>query len=181
VILLGYAVGPWFGRDAEPEARRRRLLGWGVGLLVAFVLIRFANVYGEKPWVHTGDTLRTVMSFLSLTKYPPSLLFLAPSIGLGMLLLAAFERFDGERPVSTLAILGGAPMFFYIVHLYTLKALYFSAVAIWGLNEGKSFGFDHVWMIWTTAACLAIPLYFPASWFAQFKQRRRDLWWPRYL
>jgi hypothetical protein len=108
-------------------------------------------------------------------------LFLAPSIGLGMLLLAAFERFDGERPVSTLAILGGAPMFFYIVHLYTLKALYFSAVAIWGLNEGKSFGFDHVWMIWTTAACLAIPLYFPASWFAQFKQRRRDLWWPRYL
>jgi uncharacterized membrane protein len=181
LILLGYAVGPWFGRDADPETRRRRLIGWGLGLLAGFVLIRFANVYGDQPWVHTGDPLRTVMSFLSLTKYPPSLLFLMPTIGLGMLLLAVFERFDAERPVAALAILGGAPMFFYILHLYTLKALYFGAVAIWGLNQGRSFGLDHVWMIWTAAAALAIPLYFPASWFAQFKQRRRDLWWPRYL
>jgi hypothetical protein len=98
-----------------------------------------------------------------------------------MLLLAVFERFDGERPISTLAILGGARMFFYIFHLYTLKLLYFGAVAIWGLNQGRSFGFSQVWMIWVAAACLAIPLYVPARWFAQFKQRRRDIWWPRYL
>ena len=181
VILLGYAAGPWFGRDADPQARRRRLLAWGAALLVGFVALRFANVYGDKPWTDTGDPLRTVMSFLALTKYPPSLLFLMPTIGLGMLLLAAFERMDGERPIAALAVLGGAPMFFYILHLYVLKALYFGAVAIWGLNQGKSFGFSDVWMIWLAAAALAIPLYFPASWFAQFKQRRRDLWWPRYL
>jgi uncharacterized membrane protein len=181
VILLGYVAGPWFGKTADPDVRRRRLLIWGVGLLVGFVLIRFANVYGDKPWVDTGDALRTTMSFLALTKYPPSLLFLAPTIGIGLLLLAAFEAMDRQRPIAWLALLGGAPMFFYVLHLYVLKVLYFSAVGVWGLNQGKSFGFDNVGMLWLTAAVLAPLLYFPARWFAEFKQRRRDLWWPRYL
>jgi uncharacterized membrane protein len=181
LILLGYATGPWFARDAAPEARRRRLLTWGAGLLVAFVLIRFLNVYGDKPWVHTGDALRTTMSFLALTKYPPSLLFLMPTVGIGFLLLALFEALNEARPLAWLALLGGAPMFFYIFHLYVLKVIYFAAVAIFGLNHGKTLGFDNVGSIWLTAAILAPLLYVPARWFAQFKQRRRDLWWPRYL
>jgi len=181
VILLGYATGPWFGRDADPEGRRRRLIGWGLGLLAGFVLIRFLNVYGDKPWVHTGDGLRTTMSFLALTKYPPSLLFLMPTIGLGFLLLAAFERLDEERPVAWLALLGGAPMFFYIFHLYVLKVLYFGALAAFGPNYGQAFGFANIGEIWLSAVVLAPLLYIPARWFAQFKQRRRDLWWPRYL
>lgn len=181
VILLGYAVGPWFGRDSDPSVRRRALLSWGAALLVGFVALRFANVYGDKPWVHTGDALRTTMSFLALTKYPPSLLFLMPTIGIGLLVLVAFERLDGERPIAWLALLGGAPMFFYIVHLYVIKAAYFGAVAVFGLNKGATFGFDGVPMIWLAATLLAIAVYFPTRWFAQFKQRRRDLWWPRYL
>jgi hypothetical protein len=88
---------------------------------------------------------------------------------------------DRQRPIAWLALLGGAPMFFYVLHLYVLKVLYFSAVGVWGLNQGKSFGFDNVGMLWRTAAVLAPLLYFPARWFAEFKQRRRDLWWPRYL
>ena len=181
VILLGYAVGPWFARGSDPASRRGQLLAWGLGLLAGFVILRFLNIYGDKPWVHTGDALRTTMSFLALTKYPPSLLFLMPTIGTGLLLLAAFERLDDQKPVAWLALLGGAPMFFYILHLYVLKGLYFGAVALWGLNKGASFGFDHVSAIWLTAAILSLALYFPARAFAEFKQRRRDLWWPRYL
>jgi uncharacterized membrane protein len=181
VILLGYAAGPWFGRDSDPATRRRALLGWGVALLVGFVALRFANVYGDKPWVHTGDALRSTMSFLALTKYPPSLLFLMPTIGIGLLVLVAFERLDGERPIAWLALLGGAPMFFYIVHLYVIKVLYWSAVGVFGLNHGAYFGFDNVATIWLAAALLSLAVYFPTRWFAEFKQRRRDLWWPRYF
>jgi hypothetical protein len=72
-------------------------------------------------------------------------------------------------------------MFFYIVHLYVLKALYFIAVAVFGKNEGATFGVDHVWQIWLIALVLLPPLYLPSRWFAGFKQRRRDIWWLRYL
>jgi uncharacterized membrane protein len=181
VILLGYAIGPWFARGSDPGLRMKRLLVLGGSMLAAFVLIRFANVYGDHPWTHTGDGLRTTMSFLSATKYPPSLMFLLPTLGLGLILLALFEQVQEGQVVPTLAFLGGAPMFFYIMHLYVLKVLYFIAVAVFGKNEGASFGVDHVWAIWLIAAVLLPPLYIPSRWFAGFKQRRRDIWWLRYL
>jgi len=181
VILLGYAVGPWFARGTDPAQRMKRLLIAGGALLFGFFLIRYANVYGDKPWVETGDALRTVMSFLALTKYPPSLLFLMPTIGLGLVLLALFEQMQDGPTIARLGIFGGAPMFFYILHLYVLKVLYFAAVAIWGLNEGKYFGFDNIGMVWMTSLVLIVPLYLPSVWFARLKQRRRDVAWLRYL
>jgi len=181
VILLGYAIGPWFARGTDPGRRMRRLLSAGAALLVGFFLLRYANVYGDKPWVETGEALRTVMSFLSLTKYPPSLLFLMPTIGLGLILLALFEQMQDGPNIARLGIFGGAPMFFYILHLYVLKVLYFAAVGIFGLNHGKYFGYENVGMLWVTALVLLIPLYLPSVWFARLKQRRRDLAWLRYL
>jgi uncharacterized membrane protein len=181
VILLGYAIGPWFARGTDPALRMKRLLAAGAALLIGFVLLRYANVYGDKPWADTGDTLRTAMSFLALTKYPPSLLFLMPTIGLGLILLALFERMEDAPSMALLGIFGGAPMFFYILHLYVLKGLYFAAVAVWGLNQGKSFGVDNIGLIWLTAVVLLVPLYLPSAWFARLKQRRRDIAWLRYL
>lgn len=181
VIVLGYCVGPWFATGADPRVRRTRLIQSGAALLVGFLVLRAINVYGDKPWIDTGDTLRTVMSFLSLTKYPPSLLFLLPTLGLGLILLAVFERAGNGRWLGVLAILGGAPMFFYLLHLYALKTLYLVAFNVWGANHGPYFGFDHVSSLWLTAALLAGPLYFPSRWFAALKQRRRDIWWLRYL
>ena len=139
VILLGYAIGPWFAREMEPALRIRRLCAWGAALIGAFLLLRLANIYGDQPWFYAGDALRTVMSFLTLTKYPPSPLFLMPMLGLGMILLAWFEAWETKRSMAWLAVLGGAPMFFYIGHLYVLKAFYFSGLAIWGANQGHSF------------------------------------------
>ena len=92
VILLGYAMGPWFAHGTEPLGRIRHL--WIVGgmMLITFAAVRYLNFYGDKPWFVAESSLRTVMSFLALTKYPPSLLFLLPTLGTGLLLLALFER-----------------------------------------------------------------------------------------
>ena len=181
VILLGYAVGPWFGRATEPAARSRRLVILGLSMLALFVLLRALNIYGDKPWIATGDTLRTVMSFVNLTKYPPSLLFLLATLGIGSLLLVLFERHQAARTVERIAVLGGAPMFFYLLHLYVLKALYLIAVAIWGTNHGAYLGFDTYTPVWLVALLLVVPLYLPSRWFAQLKQRRKDLAWLRYF
>ncbi|MGY4664290.1 putative membrane protein [Pseudomonas chlororaphis] len=181
VILLGWAIGPWFGKDVQPAARISRLLKVGVGLLVAFVFIRYLNVYGEKPWVQTGDALRTFMSFMSAKKYPPSLMFLMPTLGLGLILLAYFEKVQERWSTAQLAIYGGAPMFFYLLHLYVLKAMYLVAVAIWGANQGTYYGFDNLSGVWLWSLILGVLLFFPTRWFAGLKQRRRDIAILKYL
>ena len=181
LIALGYCAGPWFARDAGPAERMRRLLTWGVGLLLGFVVLRYLNGYGEKPWSTLEDGLRTFMSFMSLTKYPPSLLFLMPTVGAGLLLLALFQRLEGRPLLKVLSQYGGAPMFFYVLHLLVLKAMYLIAVQIWGMNQGKYYGFDSLGGIWLWAALLGAALYFPTRWFAQLKQRRRDIGWLKYF
>jgi uncharacterized membrane protein len=181
LIALGYCAGPWFARDAEPAQRMRRLLTWGIGLLLGFFVLRYLNGYGEKPWSMLEDGLRTFMSFMSLTKYPPSLLFLMPTVGAGLLFLALFQRLEGRPLLKVLSQYGGAPMFFYVLHLLVLKAMYLIAVQIWGLNQGKYYGFDSLGGIWLWAALLGTALYFPTCWFAQLKQRRRDIAWLKYF
>lgn len=181
LIALGYCAGPWFARDADPAQRTRRLLSWGLSLVVGFVLIRYLNVYGEKPWASLDSGVHTFMSFMSLTKYPPSLMFLMPTVGAGLLLLAWFQRLEGQPVLKLLSLYGGAPMFFYVLHLLVLKALYLIAVQIWGLNQGKYYGFDSLGGIWLWAAMLAATLYLPTRWFAQLKQRRRDIAWLKYF
>jgi len=182
VILLGYWAGPWFARGSDPDARIRRLFALGAGMIGAFVVLRWLNFYGDKPWfVVPGNALRTVMSFLATTKYPPSLLFLLPTLGFGAVMLALFERYEGSKIIPLLSVLGGAPLFFYILHLYTLKALYWTAYSIWGPTKGSVFGLDSVAWVWLWAAILIAALYFPTRWFAGLKQRRRDIWWLKYL
>ena len=181
VILLGYAAGPWFAASASAR-RTQRLMALGIGLIVGFLLLRAANVYGDAPWgVVPGDRLRTLMAFLALTKYPPSLLFLALALGMGAILLALFERLEGGRVSRWLVVLGGAPMFFYLLHLYVLRGLYLAALAIWGPTKGAVFGVDHLSSVWLCYAALIVPLYVPTRWYSKLKQRRRDIGWLKYL
>ncbi|WP_095151439.1 DUF1624 domain-containing protein [Pseudomonas sp. Irchel s3b5] len=181
VIALGYCIGPWFSGTTPPEQRRRKLWLAGVGALLGFFALRLLNGYGDAHWTSYDSTTLTVMSFFNITKYPPSLLFLALTLGMGLLLLLSFERSRQRRWISVLAVFGAAPMFFYILHLYVLKVLYLACVAILGLNQGSFFGFDGVGMVWLTAVSLAVVLYWPVRWFAALKARRRDITWLKYF
>ncbi|AUZ46755.1 DUF1624 domain-containing protein [Pseudomonas orientalis] len=181
VIVLGYGLGPWFSNAALPAVRQRYLLLAIVGALLGFVLLRAANGYGEKPWQAYDSGVQTVMSFFNITKYPPSLLFLALTLGIGLLLLLAFERAGHKRWISTLAVFGAAPMFFYLLHLYVLKILYVACVAVFGLDHGNYFGFDSIGAVWLAALALPLALYVPVRWFAGLKARRRDITWLKYF
>lgn len=181
LILLGYACGPWFAKGSDPDVRLKRLVILGLGLVLGFVVIRYLNFYGDKPWFDAGSTQRTVMSFLALTKYPPSLLFLMPTVGVGCLLLALFEKYEDSGAMPFLVYFGGAPMFFYVLHLYVLKLIYNVALWMYGPTKGTVFGADHLSTVWIWVAILIPVLYFPTRWFARLKQRRKDIWWLKYL
>ena len=181
VIALGYCLGPWFARSAPAALRQRYLLLAGSGALLGFVALRLLNGYGEAPWASHAEPTQTLMSFFNITKYPPSLLFLTLTLGVGLLLLLAFERVQQRKWISTLAVFGAAPMFFYLLHLYALKVLYLACVALFGLNQTTYFGFDSIGAVWLTAVLLAISLYLPVRWFANLKARRRDITWLKYF
>ncbi|MFO1425700.1 MAG: heparan-alpha-glucosaminide N-acetyltransferase domain-containing protein [Steroidobacteraceae bacterium] len=176
VILLGWVAGPLYAAWIDSPRRRRLLVALGLGCLALLALLRGFNIYGETlPWAVQADGVHTTMSFINFTKYPPSLDFLLLTIGLALLLMAAFEARD-NRATRAIATFGGAPMFFYILHLYLLLILQKLAVATLGANHGERWGVDSVHWIWVGAAVLAFALYFPTRAFAQYKRRTTRAW-----
>lgn len=180
VAALGYAVGPWFAVGADGGARRRRLVVLGLSMLALFAMLRGINVYGEPlRWSVWPDPLHTVMSVLNLTKYPPSADFLLLTLGIGTLLLAGFERLS-TRTVALLAAFGGAPLFFYLIHLYGLHLAYRACLWAFGPNQGEVFGVPGIGWVWGIALVAAVPAWFACRWFSGVK-RRSGRWWMRYL
>ncbi|QSX32220.1 DUF1624 domain-containing protein [Shewanella avicenniae] len=184
VIVFGYLAGPLYHKLTAAKLRQRWLVGLATGCLALFALLRGGNVYGETlPWSVGDNSLISLMSLLNLTKYPPSLAFLLFTLGLMFIGLWAMERLRqpwAQRAGAVLAHFGGAPMFFYLLHLYLLLALYQIALMIWGTNHGALFGVDDVRQIWLITLGLIVLLYWPTKSFAAFK-RRSQLAWVKYL
>ncbi len=180
VILLGYVAGTWFSNNTTAK-RQKKILTFGFFGLVLFCAIRFLNVYGDYAWVNTGDFTKTLMSFLSLTKYPPSFMFNLSMLSLGLLLLFLFEKYQNHKFTIQMSNFGAAPMFYYVLHLAVLKLIYVIAYSIYGPTDGKYLSFPGVGYIWLAFAVLTVLLYFPTRWFANFKQNNRHIVWLKYF
>lgn len=178
VMLLGYALGPLYSAQVASRSRRAWLTGLGLLALLGFGVLRQLNGYGDHAWVPGASPLHTLMAVLNVTKYPPSLQFLLLTLGLGLLALALFERIGWAGP---LADIGGAPMFFYLVHLYLLYLLHWVLLHHVGPNHGGRFGLDEVWQIWALAAGVVALLYGPCRWFARVKRNNPSVRWLRYF
>jgi uncharacterized membrane protein len=95
VMAAGFALGPLMLLESAP--RRRWLMGLGVVVTLAFVLLRAANIYGDPaPWTLHDNISATVLSFLNTEKYPPSALYLAMTLGPTLVALAWFELARGR-------------------------------------------------------------------------------------
>jgi uncharacterized membrane protein len=199
VMCAGYALGPVCLLDRR--RRRKFMAGLGLGLALAFVVLRATNLYGNPPtglggvsqgdWHPQPSRDKTLILFLDVEKYPPSLQFLLMTIGPSLLLLAALDRERLPPGSSALLIFGRVPMLFYILHLYLIHWLA-ALIAVltrqpvrW-LFQGAVFavtpqsyghGLAFVYVMWLT---VLIILYFPCRWFAEVKQRRQE-WWLSYL
>ena len=186
ILLTGYGMGPLFRRP--PECRRRDLLIIGGAMVAGFVMLRITNGYGDpNPWSFQTTVERTVMAFLRVSKYPPSLDFALATLGPMLILLALLDRARGTL-LSLLRTYGSVPFFFYILHIHLIHG----AAVLSGMAEGLAFrsftdplkppaGFGvslgGVYLIWITVVCA---LYLPCRWFERLRQRRSD-WWLSYI
>ncbi|MCS0616979.1 heparan-alpha-glucosaminide N-acetyltransferase domain-containing protein [Massilia kyonggiensis] len=171
VILLGYACGPLYARAAA--LRMRRLTLAGIACLALLIVLRSMNGYGEPvPWTPQADGVHATMAFLNFTKYPPSLDFLLLTLGVGCIALAWIERVNTVA-TRVAAVFGGAPLFYYLLHLYALLVLQKLAAAALGVPRADV---AHVWQVWAIAALLAAVLYLPTRLFGSYKRTSGKGW-----
>jgi uncharacterized membrane protein len=195
VMALGYCFGALL--TTTPQRRRRSCILIGSAMLAAFGLLRATDRYGDPHhWQHLATPAQTVMSFMEVEKYPPSLHYLLATLGTLLLLYALFdkavEQNSQPRLRGFLNVYGRVPFFYYVVHIYLLHTLALLGAALLGLNwrfwtQPGSVFFGHlsgwgmhlpgVYAVWLTAV---LALYLPCRWFSLVKARRRD-WWLSYL
>ena len=185
VMAVGYGFGALL--QLPHTQRRAETLALGIILTLTFIGLRYANVYGDTvAWSLQSDAARTVMSFLNLQKYPPSLLFLLMTLGPALIALAAADRPAGPLG-RVLVIFGRVPLFYYVLHLYVIHALTLGLVYLqrgefpdWLFSfppghagEGCGFGLPILLLIWLGVVAALYPL---CRWFAGVKRRRSDAW-----
>jgi len=194
VMAGGYCLGTVFDWDAN--RRRHFLVRMGLALAAAFIIVRAVNIYGDpQPWTHQASPVFTVLSFLNVTKYPPSLDFLLMTLGPALAVMAWLERFNFHF-TNPLMVFGRVPFFYYGAHLalahvivigmnfarYGAKSFLLIAPPSMG-GPSERFPTDFGYPLWTVYAVwvVVLLLLYPAClWFARLKQRRHD-WWLTYL
>lgn len=180
VMLAGYFCAPYLQGDAR--VRHRRLLIAGGVLLLAMLLLRATNWYGDPhPWeVQARGALYTVFSFFHFEKYPPSLLYLCITLGFGAWILAALAYINPAR-LEWLTVYGRVPMFFYLLHLpmihlgaQTWAILRYEQLSGWDyVNVPAPKDYEpsllFVYLVWL--GYLAA-LYFACRWYGALKRRK---------
>ena len=190
VMAAGYCFGEIYTRfDA---ARRKTILTWlGLLCISLFIIIRFTNVYGDaSAWSTQATPVFTFLSFINVTKYPPSLLYILMTIGPAILFLAFTEK-PLNKFGNIISIYGKVPMFYYLIHFYVLHIAAITAGLLTGFSLQKmltftpdnpllDFGFklSVVYLVWISVVAL---LYFPCRWYAKYKFSHPEKWWLSYL
>ncbi|GAB3769601.1 DUF1624 domain-containing protein [Spirosoma horti] len=203
VMLAGYPLVPWLGImlvgfatgqliERPIEQRKPLLMRIGLGALLLFVLLRVLNIYGDPaPWSTQKTGLFTVLSFINVTKYPPSLLYALLMLGLMLLFLSAV---DGKDNAFTrwLTVYGKVPMFYYILHWYLVHLAMIGMSLLQGYsladlptgplnfgrpaNAGVSLG--GVYLVWLGLVLLLYPL---CKWYGKYKTAHPEIGWLRYI
>ncbi len=207
VMAAGYALGAVL---QKPESQRRKwLFLLGLGATLCFILLRSTNWYGSPPdpnyspqvpaeyrttneFVPQSTPDKTFIAFLNTQKYPFSLQFLLMTIGPSLMALSWFDRFTFSSAIGKwigkkIVIFGRVPLFFYIIHLFTIHLLAVGVSSVLGLSAGWLFGVPLPFVrnappgfgyglggTYVITLIVIVILYFPCRWFADIKSRKSD-------
>lgn len=191
IMLVGFATGKFF--ELEAEKRKKLFIKIGLNALVLFIIIRFVNIYGDPSlWTSQKDSVFTFLSFMNITKYPPSLLFCLATLGIMFLLLAFAEQFQNGIKKVTL-VYGKVPLFYFVIHFYIIHILTLIMLFAQGFNWsqfefasgtfGRPKGLESglpLWIIYLIWISVVAILYKPCQWFGKYKAENQ-YWWLKYI
>jgi uncharacterized membrane protein len=189
-MFAGFGAGTLF--EIPEEKRKKIFLKLGFGALGLFLVIRFINVYGDpSPWVKQKNAFFSLLSFINITKYPPSLIFCLVTLGVLFIILFFATGMKG-RIMNMAEVYGKVPLFYFLVHWYILHPLLYIMVFMQGFKFADlSFGFNMgrppsgsglslwaVYLIWMMVVAVLYPL---CKWYGDYKKTHPEKAWLRYI
>lgn len=191
IMLFGYGLGEYF--LAEKGTRMGFFLKMAGGFLVGFLVLRFINIYGDPvPWAENPKPFFTLLSFLNINKYPPSLDFTLCMLGICFLLLWFSEKI-GEAKLAFFKVFGSVPLFYYLIHWYLIHAILIVVFLAKGFSWAdfvfaeQTFGrpktadgltLSQVYLAWFAVILIMYPL---CKWYSNYKSQHPEKTWLRYL
>lgn len=191
IMLVGFATGKFF--LLAEEKRKKLFIKIGLSALSLFIVVRFLNIYGDPVlWTIQKDAVFTFLSFMNVTKYPPSLLFCLVTLGILFLLLAFAEQFqNGIKKVAL--VYGKVPLFYFVIHFYVIHIITLFMLILQGFNWsqlefasgtfGRPKGVESglpLWSIYFIWIFVVMILYKPCLWFGKYKEENQH-WWLKYI
>jgi len=195
LMFLGYCFGKLYMPTNSSEFRIKWLRVSGLALLIFFVVVRFTNLYGDPfDWTSFPTFTQTFLSFIKVHKYPPSLLYLCVTIGIGLIALSFLEH-TKNKFTAIMKTFGRTAFFYYILHLYFIHifaVIYYFATGhclkdVWKIGDNFPFLFvvpgqgenlSIVYLIWIGLIICLFPI---CKWYDRYKTEHKEKWWLGYI
>lgn len=190
IIALGYCFGAFYKKEFTAAKRKKWFIWIGCTAIILFILLRALNVYGDMQlWAYQKSGLFTFLSFINVTKYPPSLLYTLITLGPAILFLAFAENYINTF-TKIISTYGRVPMFYYLLHIFLIHFIAMVATQLTGFGwramitddfpQVKGFGFSliTIYLIWIA---LVLALYPLCKWYDNYKKNHKENWWLSYL
>jgi uncharacterized membrane protein len=158
LVTFGMVFGHWLV-DA-PRKAFERALQFGAAFVLAFLVLRALDGFGNiRP--RGGNTW---IDFLNVVKYPPSITFNLLTTGINLIIMGLFAQASGllQRFFQPLTVLGRAPLFFYLIHLFL-----YAGLGLWLTPHGTSI--PKMYPYWLLGLLILYPL---CLWYGQLKHRQ---------
>lgn len=194
VMSLGYCFGSLYHKGKDSVLRKKYLLYLGFATIGIFLLLRAINVYGDMvPWTVQKNGLFTFFSFINVSKYPPSLLYILITIGPTFLVLYFLEEVK-TKWMDYLIVFGRVPFFYYLLHVLFIHLAALATLVFLGkdwtlmildvaslttdkmANYGYSLGV--VYLVWVGIVILLYPF---CKKYMTYKIVHKEKWWLSYL
>jgi len=192
LMMLGYCLGKVL-RNENASYRKKFLVIAGLSTIALFIILRFINIYGDPfQWSKQSTSFRTFLSFINATKYPPSLFFMAMTIGPSLLLLAWWDNIQNAF-TRIVSVYGRVPFFYFVVHFFILHTIVMICYLLRGntfaetmtdqgiakfVKGGEGFSLTIVYMIWLLVVIAMYPL---CKWYDNYKTNHKEKKWLSYF
>ena len=173
IMMFGWVLGRWLLEPRTRQERARTFAVLGVALLALFAVVRGVDGYGN--WNLHRDSL-DALQWLHVSKYPPSIAYMALELGLAFVVLAGFTVLDDpaapRRGLAVLSLFGATAFFYYLLHVHLMDVVQLAS----GFDRNSA-GLAKTWL---GAGLVLAALAGPCWLYRRYKAAHPD-GWTRYV